>query len=188
MTVPKIDIFLAATMRPSDDLVTRLTEHGVPQSALLDARAWARGYGFADPRNPTRSLVEIMFGPPMVVDDDGLTYELVLWPEHEFRWRIEPNGDASHEGFALRVKGTSDVATWVPHDLSALRSVLQPWFHTSHEVRALIGDPELDLSWGAAWGWHYSYADRRQDLVFDFDYGLLREIRLEAPALRDSPF
>jgi hypothetical protein len=185
MTVPKLDVFLAATMRPSEDLTARLAEHGIPDSALSEARARARGYGFGDPRNPTRALLEIMFGVPTVVGHERLTYELVLWPEHEFRWRIESNGDASHEGFAL--KALSGVPTWTPRDPEALRTVLKPWYHTGYEVRALVGEPELDLSWGAAWGWHYSYDDGSRDIVFDFDYGLLRDIRVEGAAPRDSP-
>jgi hypothetical protein len=66
-----------------------------------------------------------------------------------------------------------------------VRHTFEPWYHTSHDVRDLLGEPDLDLSWGAAWSWHYSNVHGDQDIVFDFDYGLLREVRIAAPAPRD---
>jgi hypothetical protein len=179
----RLDLFLAAHMRPSPDLDARLSEHAIDAALLGEAKAWAQDYGLANPLNPTRALLYIMFGPPVREGLNEVVYTLGLWPAHEFSWLIDSAGNASYLGFSLIQ--APDTSLWAPHNFSIARLIFQPFFHTGKEIEASLGPPDLDLSWGPAWAWHYGITGVDGDLVLDFDFGLLREVRQEARAPRD---
>lgn len=182
-TVPALDLYLAATMRPSEDLGSRLGRANVTRDMIISSRDQARAAGLANPAAVTTDLLLRQFGPPVRKEAKRWVYGLILWPDHEYEWELEEWGAASHAGF--RLVHTVGLPGWLPPGAEHSADVFVPWLHTSHEVRSLLGDPEVDQSWGAAWGWHYAQSDGR-DLVFDFDYGLLRETRTESAAQRDS--
>lgn len=175
--IPRLDLYLAATMRPSADLSRRLQQADIGSNVLTTVLAHARQAGFGDPSKVTRELVEGFFGRPVSIQETGIRYQLVLWPEHQYHWKTEEWGGASHIGFKLTAP--SELPAWLPRDWQAASKAFQPWYHTAVDVCRALGQPDLDLSWGAAWGWHYGPQPDGRDLVFDFDYGLLREIRSE---------
>lgn len=181
--IPRLDSYLAATMRPSEDLTRRLQSAGIGPNVLATVLAHAKQTGFGDPSKVTRALIEEFFGRPTSADSGSVTYRLVLWPEHEYEWKVEEWGGASHIGFKLVIP--SELPSWLPRDWHAASNAFRPWHHTAGNVSQVLGQPDLDLSWGAAWGWHYGPQPDGRDLVFDFDYGLLREIRSEVSVVAE---
>ena len=181
--IPRLDLYLAATMRPSEDLSRRLQCAEIGPNVLATVLGHSRQAGFGDPGQVTRALIEEFFGRPTSGDGRGVTYQLVLWPEHQYEWKVEEWGGASHIGFTLAA--SSELPPWLPRDWQAASSAFRPWYHTAGDVSHVLGQPDLDLSWGAAWGWHYGPQPDGRDLVFDFDYGLLREIRSEVSVVEE---
>jgi hypothetical protein len=175
--IPRLDLYLAATMRPSADLSQRLQQAEIGPTVLATVLAHAKQAGFGDPIRVTRASVEGFFGRAMSTRGATLVYELALWPEHRYTWQIEEWGGASHLGFELEERPALPI--WLSREWHAASQVFQPWIHTAKDVSQVLGPPDRDLSWGAAWEWHYGTQSDDRDLVFEFDYGLLREIRSE---------
>jgi len=164
-------------MRPSEILSTRLHGLGIAASQLADIRIRADEAGFGDPRRLTVDLVITFFGVPARAYPDRLLYDLAIWPQHYFEWQLEDWGGASHEGFVIR--DPPRLPDWVPLDFATLENTFVPWYHTYHEVRRLLGEPELDLSWGHVGEWYFGPLATGHDLMFGFDYGLLQLLRTE---------
>ena len=147
--VTELDLYLAATMRPSGNLADRLARSGVTPQMLKRARASATKAGFGDPRQVTRELLDRHFGAPERVEPHRVRYPLSLWPDHEYEWEVEDWGGASHGGF--RRVNEFDMPSWSPSEAHTA-TMFAPWLHTAHDVRQALGDPDLDQSWGATWG------------------------------------
>ncbi len=181
--VSRLDLYLAAGMRPSKDLAARLQRAGVPQPILASVSAAAKEAGLGDPTKLTRDMVVRFFGPGGEEEGDRVVYPSNLWPEHRYEWHISEWGHASHGGF--RLVEPVELPTWLPRELGPVSEALRAWFHTANDVTEVMGEPDLDLSWGPAWGWYYGPLDDGTDLVFDFDFGLLREVRAEKSAVKE---
>ena len=173
----RIDLFLAATMRPSPDLVARLSEHKIGAKLLEQERALADDARIGDPRATTVDLVIVHFGVPTRAYPDRLIYDLTLWPAHRFEWRLSDWGAAGFDGF--RLKSKPDLPLWLPLDPDAVSSVFRPFLHTSHDVEQLFGQPVLDLSWGQIGEWYFGPTPTGEEISFEFDYGLLRAISVQ---------
>lgn len=77
-------------------------------------------------------------------------------------------------GFLLR--RTPSLPRWIPKEVRAVRDTFLPWYHTVAEIETVFGRPEGEDGWGQALEWRYSSTDDGTNIVFDFDFGLLREI------------
>lgn len=175
--ISRLDRYLAATMRPAGSLRSKLEAAGLTPADLQEVVTEAKEAGFSNPGHVTAALLEEIFGHPVEAFPDRLTYTLDLWPSHVFDWRVEAWGAASHDGFRLISEPT--LVTWKSPDFDVVVDSLRLGYHTSHEVRQLLGDPDRDESWGSAWQWVYGPGADRRDIVVDLDYGLLRELRVE---------
>ena len=190
-----IDLFVAAGMRSSEDLDRRLHEAGIAREDLVEARRLTDLAGFRNPLDVRRETILRCFGPAESSSDDALEYRLELWPNHRFTWvaggtEVQINHDLQWNrpeetwsadgviwvarGFVLR--RTPSMPSWIPTTLEASRRIFQPWHHTGADVKGLLGSPDLQDGWGQAVEWHYGPLEDGNDLVFDFDFGLLREI------------
>ena len=127
-----------------------------------------------DPRRTSVDLIIVHFGVPTTAYPDRLVYDLVLWPDHAFEWHLNEWGGAGFDGF--RLKADPELPTWIPLEISAIRSVLRTSYLTAVEVDRLFGEPALDLSWGQLGEWYFGPSRAGDDICFAFDYGLLRAI------------
>ena len=183
MSVQPIDLYLAATMRPSEDLSARLSRAAVDRRSAHKVRDRAERTVFANPLRVAARAVLNFFGPTSTDDPFAISYDLTLWPSHRYYWYVDDAGYASHGGFLLRVE--EDLPQWLPPDRALVERVLRPWHHTTADVERVLGQPDVDLSWFPQQGWHYGPLPDGRDLVFDFDLGLLRAITLDTSAVQD---
>ena len=179
--VGRIDLYLAATMRPSKDLAARLAEAGSDPRSAREVAERAKQTVFADPLRVRPADLVQFFGRPSQDDPFAVSYDLQLWPRHRYYWHVDDGGLASHGGFVLRE--ATELPSWLPKDLEAARRVFRPWHHTTTDVRRVFGAPDLDLSWFPQQGWYYGPLPAATDLFFDFDLGLLCSISLEPSAV-----
>lgn len=175
--IPQLDLYLAATMRPSDSVSAILEKTSITREILEEAKRRANIGGLADPRTVSTGVITSLFGKPLISQPDCLTYQSFLWPNHQYDWNVHAHSIVSHGGFRLVVSDT--LPGWLPVTFNAARTQFIPFFHTSHDIQAILGEPNKTLNWGTAWDWHFEESEGSGDLVFDFDHGLLREIRLE---------
>lgn len=181
-SVPLIDLYIAATLRPSQDLSIRLEQAGVNLHSAKQVAARVERMILSNPQGVRPAAIVEFFGSPSHNDPFGISYDLVLWPEHRYQWHVDDEGRASHGGFILHQEG--ELPEWLPRELGTVQKVFQPMHHTGADVERVLGEPDLDLSWFPQQGWHYGPLPDGQDLIFDFDLGLLREITL-APSVVD---
>src|SRR5215472_13547548 len=120
--VPELDLYLAASMRPSAELSDLLKSFGIDTEAMARARARADRAGVTDFRTTSCQLIVRHFGAPVEASPQRLVYPLVVWPQHLFLWRTIASGCMAHEGFVLRER--SPMPSWTPLTLKALRDVL----------------------------------------------------------------
>ena len=93
--------------------------------ALEAERRAARTAGFYDPRLLSAKTIEARFGPPTIRKPEALEYTLLLWPDHVFRWGLDPQGHAFHEGFVLNEM--ESVQGWLEPGSPSARAALRPW-------------------------------------------------------------
>jgi hypothetical protein len=184
LETPRIDLYLAAVMKPSSDLARRLRRAKVNAAEVARVRADAQRAILADPLKLSPAALVRFFGPPSSDDPFGISYDLTMWPDHRYQWHIGDSGYASHGGFVRRNPG--GLPTWVERDPITLQRFLQPWYHTLSDVVAAMGQPDLDASWFPQQTWYYGPLLTGQDLVLDFDLGLLRAAALEPSVDRHS--
>lgn len=172
--VPTLDLYLASTMRAGERLEHRLAYLGVDSVTLALTRSDLLSSGFDDPARVTPASVRTAFGEPSSSNGNMLWYDLVIWPAHRFGWKVLPHGRLAHAGFALRED--PELPRWVPNTLAAVQGVLEVDHHTLREVRQLLGEPESTDEWGTMVGWYYRSEVATNDILLEFDYGLLRTI------------
>ena len=172
--VPPLDLYLAGTMRMTDDLMLRLIRYGIKKGDLDSARSAAESVAMGDPRRTTVDLVIAHFGVPSTAFPDRLVYDLTLWPEHRFEWQLSDWGGATFDGFLLKEQDGPN--GWATIEISILSRLFKLHYHTIHEVRANLGEPDLDLSWGFLGEWYFGPGPTGDEVCFQFDYGLLHAI------------
>lgn len=177
METPRIDLYLAAVMKPSSDLAERLRRAKVNAAEVARAKAEVERAILADPLKLSTAALVRFFGPPSADDLFGISYDLTLWPNHRYQWHIGDAGTASHGGFIRR--NADALATSPDRNPIAMKQLLQPWYHTLSDVVRAMGQPDVDASWFPQQTWYYGPLITGQDLVLDFDLGLLRAVGLE---------
>lgn len=182
METPRIDLYLAAVMKPSPDLARRLRRAKVNAAEVARAKAEAERAILADPLKLSPAAIVRFFGPPSADDVFGISYDLALWPDHRYQWHIGDAGSASHGGFLRR--DADALPIWVDRNPIAAQRFLQPWYHTLSDVVAAMGEPDVDASWFPQQTWYYGPLIASQGLVLDFDLGLLRAVAVE-PSIVD---
>jgi hypothetical protein len=175
---PRIDLYLAAVMKPSPDLARRLRRAKVSVAEVARVKADAKLAILADPLKLSPAALIRFFGPPSSDDPFGISYDLTLWPDHRYQWHIGDAGHASHGGFVRR--NPDALPSWLDRDPVAVQRFLRPWYHTLSDVTTAMGEPDLDANWFPQQTWYYGPLITGQDLVLDFDLGLLRAVALEA--------
>lgn len=174
-----LDLTIASQMRPHAALKARLAESGVSSRVVkLSAKRAAEAGVINQVRIPWVAIVDY-FGAPIERDSDHLTYELTLWPFHQFRFGIHPQGWVSHDGFQLVRPVTLEAPASV--SLAEFRRVLHPGRDTVAEVRTILDDPRLVQGWERMEDWYYSNDTNQQNLVLQFDFGMLTGIDQRNP-------
>jgi hypothetical protein len=179
-----LDLYLAAMMRASQDLMARLQNAGVDLEVAQRVVSHAERAVFADPHGVRPAKIVEFFGPPSRSYPFSISYDLVLWPEHRYDWHVDDGGRVSHGEFILRCEEV--LPKWLPKELEPARSIFRPMHHTATDVERVFGEPDADESWFPQQKWHYGPLRDGRDLVFDFDLGLLREVGLARSVPRDN--
>jgi hypothetical protein len=176
-----LDLTIASQMRPHDALSSRLAELGLKRSILKATEKRAVEAGVVHQLRIPWMLIVDYFGEPGERGADHLTYELALWPAHQFRFGIHPQGWVTHDGFRL----VSPTPVQVPELISSTeaRKVFHPGHHTVAEVREAMRPPRLVQGWERMEDWYYAVGEGSRDLVLEFDFGLLTGIDQRTPIL-----
>jgi hypothetical protein len=180
---PRIDLYLAAVIKPSPDLARRLRLAKVDGKEVARAKAEAERALFTDPLKLRPAALVRFFGPPSTDDVFSISYDLTLWPDHRYEWHVGDAGNVGHGGFIRR--NPDALPTWVDRNPLAAERFLQPWYHTLSDVVMAMGQPDVDASWFPQQTWYYGPLIAGQDLVLDFDLGLLRAVAVE-PSVVDQ--
>lgn len=171
----KIDLWLAATMRPHPEVERRLVSAGTTPDVARQVVVASRGAGLHQPGEADRSAIIGFFGAPSSQSDDQLAYELALWPEHVFVWDLDASGRVTNSTFVRREvrdqRGREGAAIGVSG-----ASAFKLWYHTEADVRNALGEPQGEEGWWPEQALTYQAGDSAEAASFVFDHGLLREI------------
>lgn len=177
-----LDLTIASQMRPHAALSERLAELGLKRSILKVSAKRAAAAGVVKQIRIPWMLIVDYFGEPGARGADHLTYDLALWPGHQFRFGIHPDGWVTHDGF--RLVSPTPVRVPAPLSLSEVRMVFHPGHHTVAEVRDVMSPPRLVQGWERMEDWYYTVGGPgSRDLVLEFDFGLLTGIDQRTPIL-----
>lgn len=133
----------------------------------------------ASPYVASSAIVTEVFGVPTRATSAALIYELTLWPEHYYEWRVLNDGRVVTKGFVLRAQ---PVALPLPLDIANASGVFQLWHHTREDVERALGAPRKRSGWWPEDSLSYGPLHDGRDLVFVFNHGLLSMSRVEDPS------
>jgi hypothetical protein len=173
----RLDLYLAAAMGSGSEVEQLLAPYGMDLSHARAIKSQLDRARPDDPRKVPLSWLTSSFGRPARVQQDVWFYGLTLWPAHEFAWYISTAQRVGGGEFILL--GNETLPSWIPVSVEAARATFRPGHHTGKQVRQVLGEPDLELSWYPEEGWYYGPMHDGQDLVFVFDYGLLRTISVQ---------
>lgn len=174
----KLDLIIAATMRPNPDLAARLKKSSITPRDLQQARAQAIEGGVINRRISPSELIAYL-GQPATTEPDSLKYDLNLWPDHTFEFGVHEAGWVTHNGFALRSDRPTRVPEQVP--LSSVLPAFTVGLHTTSEVQLALGPPDTMHGWERMEDWFYRVPQSENHIVLEFDFRLLTGLGRRAP-------
>jgi hypothetical protein len=175
-----LDLTIASQMRPHADLFSRLNSLGLNRSILKRTAQHASQAGVIDRKRILWDDVVRYFGTPTHQGSDHAAYRLSLWPAHQFRFGIHEIGCVSQDGFQLTVPEAMPI-TVSEARIQLLTGLLRPGYHTTAEANGTLGRPRLVHGWERMEDWDYSVPGEDEDVVLEFDFGLLTSFGRRKP-------
>ncbi len=173
--VGRVDLWLAGTMRPNAEHQRRLSARSVRLEDTASVVEEARSAGLYEIARVTVQTLVNFFGPPAFRSAERLSYELSLWPEHDYEWVFDAKGRIVHSSFRRHARELPVRST--PSEASA--SLFRAGYHTEADVYHALGSAQAEQAWWPENCLVYFLPAERQ-LVFTFEHGLLSSANVEA--------
>ena len=163
----EVVLALLARMRATERVAEVLSQLGAGEGELERAReAWPR-HSIDDYRRALGDALSV--GPEPGLDKESMfvgslrhRFPAPWWPGFDLLVRTHPDGFTWGPEF-LRAAGSGVPAVEQVADLT-------PWSITDFEVRQLFGPHDSEI------GWEHGRDSVRDDLVLEFDFGLLQAV------------
>ena len=169
-----LDLWIAGTMSVTEDARGRLHSAGGAWASAEAAALRAKQTRLSDPFEADRSIVLELFGPPLREENGVLLFSLVLWPDHQYEWRVAPSGGVLHNGFLRRAN--TRVPAPARHSLVGFQEAFKPWLHTSTDVVDALGPASREDGWWPESTLFYGVGDGENTIAVTFDHELLCSI------------